>query len=187
MTNKFAKGDRVRIITDVHGAAGRLFVIEDVEGNDDVPHETPYRDNYGYWYKASDLVMVQPAYAKEYAIGAQLPATPPTGAAGAVATVEGLSAQIVHAQMVLQDALGYKENDYHISLTDLAADIASLRQQLAACQGALETANTLLTNLEINLPRSEPNPNSTGENYSRSYSAWTCGELIRAYQKAASD
>lgn len=40
---------------------------------------------------------------------------------------EGLAAQIVHAQMVLQTALGYKEVDYNISLTDLAEDIEQLR------------------------------------------------------------
>ncbi len=43
--------------------------------------------------------------------------------------IEGLSAQIVHAQMVLQDALGYKETDYSISLTDLALDIEKIRQE----------------------------------------------------------
>jgi hypothetical protein len=63
--------------------------------------------------------------------------------------------------------------------------LANAQSELATVRGQLETANTLLVNLEINLPRSEPNPNSTGGNYSRAYSAWTCGELIRAYQKAA--
>lgn len=67
--NKFVKGDRVRIITNEYGEAGKLFVIDEIEGSDDVAHETPYRNRGGYWYKANDLVMVQPAYAKEYAIG----------------------------------------------------------------------------------------------------------------------
>lgn len=49
---------------------------------------------------------------------------------------EELAAQIVHAQMVLQDALGYTENDYSVSLTDLAEDIAALKSELARAKAA---------------------------------------------------
>lgn len=53
---------------------------------------------------------------------------------------EALAAQIVHAQMVLQDALGYEENDYNVSLTDLALDIEALRAKLASAEAALAGA-----------------------------------------------
>ena len=51
--------------------------------------------------------------------------------------VEGMATQIVHAQMVLQDALGYKENDYNVSLTDLALDIERLRDALTFTKAEL--------------------------------------------------
>lgn len=58
-------------------------------------------------------------------------------AAGDIPNVaEGLAAQIVHAQMVLQDALGWKENDYHVSLTDLSEDIEALKAENNALREA---------------------------------------------------
>jgi hypothetical protein len=52
--------------------------------------------------------------------------------------IDHLSSQIVHAQMLLQTALGYEEVDYHISLNDLETDILALRQQVASLRAALD-------------------------------------------------
>jgi hypothetical protein len=45
-------------------------------------------------------------------------------------TIEGLSAQIVHAQMELAAALGHDEVDYHANLPDLADEVSQIRRRL---------------------------------------------------------
>lgn len=149
--NIFSKGDRVRIISPKHGHEGKLFVIVEVLGSDDLAHELPYRISNNFWYKASELVLVQPAYAKEYAIGA--PPAAETGARGdddyppADWTPPPLVGVMVMFDELLNQLSGKLSPSArqmlrthfaaeHSIRTDAEAELASVRDQLAAAEAA---------------------------------------------------
>lgn len=135
--NRFVVGDRVRIVTNKHGQAGELFVIDEVEGSDEVGHELPYRGKNGYWYNAVDLVMVQPAYAKEYAIGKDTEAQPADAPA-----VDGVSYVLCPncaaawggEEMTLERCFNCGFN------AEMNAQVAALREQLAAITAERDAA-----------------------------------------------
>lgn len=60
MENKFGENDRVKIINDAYCYGGLTGHISEVEGNDFIPHETPYKVR-GFWYRAVDLVLIADA------------------------------------------------------------------------------------------------------------------------------
>lgn len=141
--NKFKVGDRVRVITNVHGELGKVFVIETVEGSDEVAHESPYRDRGGYWHKASELELAtepQPPPADAPAVDGENPPadwTPPPPV-GTMVMFDKLLTQL--SGNLSSSALQMLRTHFaaeHSMRTGVEAEAEALREQLAAAQAAL--------------------------------------------------
>ncbi len=154
MGNKFEMGDRVRIITDALGEAGKLFIVDDISGHDDNEDGTLYRHSgTTNGYLASELVMVQPKWATENARHELAPA--PASSAEPVAgagdselvrlshALEHEASENVTLKMELAEALGLHRHEFLDADGDesIIEQIEALRRQAATMETNLVEAN----------------------------------------------
>lgn len=183
--SEFKVGDRVRIVSDRHGEGGDLFVIKSIHGNDNLAHELPYRSPAGFWYRASDLAIVQPAYAKEYAIDA--PAQSTAGDSGYSELLDELSGRIKGLERELAAAETLAATNARL-LDNAQHELDTVRTQLAQAQAARDAAIEknaaamwLLKSIERNMPTTKDLSDDPVKAAGFAHLAWMAGDMIRLY------